>query len=512
MQSFAYNAAAQPARERKITSAKKKNQVQLITYVDRLGGGGLPELTEMLRGPLRGVFGAVHLLPFYHPIDGSDAGFDPIDHTIVDPRLGDWRDVAALARTTDVIADLIVNHMSDRSPQFLDFVRRGRASAYDGLFLTREAVFPGGASQENLAKIYRPRPGSPFREITLENGERRCLWTTFTPRQIDIDVMHPLGQAYLEQIISTLAANGVRTARFDAVGYAIKKAGTSCFMLPETLEFIDAFAARCRALGVEVLIEVHSHYRRQIEIAKRVDWVYDFALPPLVLHAFAFGTAAALKAWIEIRPSNAITVLDTHDGIGIIDISADAADPSARPGLLPPEDIHRLVEHIHEASGGASRQATGAAASNLDLYQVNCTFFDAIGRDQRRYLLARAIQFFLPGIPQVYYMGLLAGHNDMELLARTGVGRDINRHYYDRAEFDAALELAVVQDLLALISLRNEHPAFNGRFSLADTEPSTLALGWQKGDHQASLTVNFSTAAYELRYSAAAGEVRLQFR
>lgn len=485
--------------------------MQLITYVDRFGGGGLRDLTQLLSEKLQGLFGAVHLLPFFYPIDGSDAGFDPIDHTTVDSRLGDWRDLAALARTTGIMADVIVNHMSDRSPQFLDFMHLGKASAYDGLFLTREAVFPGGASDADIAKIYRPRPGRPFREITLENGEHRCLWTTFTPQQIDIDVRHPLGESYLEQILTTLASNGVGKVRLDAAGYAIKKPGTSCFMLPETLEFIGAFAARARQLGIEVLVEVHSYYRLQIGIAKWVDWVYDFALPPLVLHAFACGTAGPLKAWIKVRPNNAITVLDTHDGIGIIDIGADPSDRAARPGLIPAADIERLVEHIHEASGGESRKATGAAASNLDLYQVNCTYFDAMRRDERRYLLARAIQFFVPGNPQVYYVGLLAGCNDMDLLAQTGVGRDINRHHYSRSEIDAALERPVVKDLLALIRLRNNHPAFRGTFSVAESAADVLAMRWQDGGQFAALTVNLATAYYELRYSGPAGEETLRF-
>lgn len=488
-----------------------KNKVQLITYVDRFGGGGLAELGQLLAGPLRGAFGAVHLLPFFNPIDGADAGFDPIDHTQVDPRLGDWRGIAALAGQLDVMADVIVNHVSDRSPQFLDYQQHGDASPYKGMFLTCESVFPDGMRERDLAAIYRPRPGKPFTELTLHDGRKLALWTTFTPHQLDIDVHHAQGKAYLARILQTLGANGVSMVRLDAVGYAIKKPGTSCFMIPETFDFIAEFAARGRKLGIEVLVEVHSYYQRQIEIARLVDWVYDFALPPLVLHAFAFGTARYLKNWILIRPNNAVTVLDTHDGIGIVDIGADATDRAGRPGLVPPAEIDALVERMHAASGGQSRKATGAAASNLDLYQVNCTFFDAMGRDQRRYLLARAIQFFLPGIPQVYYAGLLAGGNDMELLARTGVGRDINRHYYSRAEIEAELKRAVVVDLLRLIKLRNTHPAFEGVFQLLDTDPALLAMRWEQGAHFAELTVNLATASYELVVSAESGTQRLLF-
>ena len=219
--------------------------------------------------------------------------------------------------------------------------------------------------------------------------------------------------------------------RLDAVGYAIKKAGTSCFMIPETFEFIAELSARAHRLGMEVLVEIHSHYLQQIEIAKQVDSVYDFALPPLVLHALYACDAAPLARWLAISPRNAVTVLDTHDGIGVIDVGADA---TGAPGLLEPMAIDHLVEQIHAKSRDQSRQATGAAASNLDLYQVNCTFYDALGRNDDDYLIARALQFFAPGIPQVYYVGLLAGTNDMELLARSEVGRDINRHYYTSAE------------------------------------------------------------------------------
>jgi sucrose phosphorylase len=481
-----------------------KNKVQLVTYVDRLGGGTLTDLHALLTGPLAGTFGGVHLLPFFHPIDGTDAGFDPIDHTQVDARLGTWSDIAALAHDVPVMADVIVNHMSSDSPQFQDFSRHGARSKFDGLFLTMEAVFPSGASERELLEIYRPRPGLPFTVTTLATGERKILWTTFTSKQVDIDVEHPQGRAYVEAILQTLAASGVTMVRLDAVGYAIKRAGTSCFMTAETFEFIDAFAGTARKLGLEVLVEIHAYYRRQIEIAARVDWVYDFALPPLVLHALYFKTAAPLAHWIAERPTNALTVLDTHDGIGIIDIGADATDREAHPGLVPPIELDRLVQTIHVNSGGASAEATGAAASNLDLYQVNCTFYDALGRDDGAYLIARAIQFFLPGVPQVYYVGLLAGMNDMELLAQSGVGRDINRHRYSAAELRQRLEAPVVQRLIQLIRLRNEHPAFDGRFAVEASGASTLTVGWTNGEHRARLHVDFALLVAEVALSGQA--------
>ena len=478
-----------------------KNQVQLITYIDRLSGGGIRDLHELLAGPLNQLFGAVHLLPFFDPIDGADAGFDPIDHTKVDARLGDWTDIKALSEHMDVMADVIVNHISSRSPQFRDYVARGTASPYSDLFLTMNKVFPEGATEADLTAIYRPRPGMPFTIVTLSSGERRVFWTTFTQQQIDIDVESKEGRSYLEGILRQFSSTGINMVRLDAIGYAIKKAGSSCFMIPETFEFIRTFAETARTLGLEVLVEIHSYYRKQIEIAKRVDWVYDFALPPLVLHALAFNTSAGLINWLRIRPLNSLTVLDTHDGIGIIDIGADPSDRVGSPGLVPPEELDRLVEIIHENSGGSSRLATGEAASNLDLYQVNCTFYDAVGRNDLDYLLARAIQFFVPGIPQIYYVGMLAGMNDLELLQRTQVGRDINRHFYRAGEIETALRRPVVADLIRLIRLRNSHPAFGGRFTAEPSGDSTLVLSWSRDNARAELKVCIESRQYSIRFT-----------
>jgi sucrose phosphorylase len=484
-----------------------KNQVQLIAYVDRFSGGGFRELQSLLSdGPLAGLFGGVHLLPFFLPIDGADAGFDPVDHTKVDPRLGSWDDVRALAERKDLMADLIVNHISTRSPQFIDFRKRGDASSYAFLFLTYARVFPEGASEAELLQIYRPRPGLPFTKMCLDDGTERLLWTTFTSEQVDIEVRSSQGRRYLDEILNQFQKAGIRSIRLDAAGYAIKKRGTSCFMIPETFDFIGELTRRAHDRGIEVLVEIHSHYLEQIQIARQVDWVYDFAMPPLVLHALYTSDTRRLKEWLKIRPSNAVTVLDTHDGIGVIDVGPDRKCPDGPLGLLAPEEIDNLVETIHQRSNGESRQATGAAASNLDLYQVNCTFYDALGRRDDDYLIARAIHFFTPGIPQVYYVGLLAGTNDLDLLRRTGVGRDINRHYYTRAELCERLDAPLVRSLLDLVRFRNSHPAFAGDFNVHNSDNSSLVMEWRKHRDWARLEVDLAARRALISHSDAAGD------
>ena len=474
--------------------------MQLITYADRLSGD-LRSLLSLLESELYGLFSGVHILPFFDPIDGADAGFDPIDHTCVDPRLGNWDDVRALASTYRVMADLIVNHVSADSAEFKDVRAHGRSSPHWDLFLKKQDVFSTAddltTKSQEVDAIYRPRPGLPFTSIQLDSGEPVEFWTTFSAKQLDINVEAEAGKAYLDGVLTTFANAGIREIRLDAAGYAIKRRGTSCFMLPETFEFIGALSERAAELGMEALVEVHSHYETQIAIASHVGRVYDFALPPLILHALFEGDAGPCKRWLEIAPRNCITVLDTHDGIGILDVAGDGE----RQGLLSDSDIDKLVETIHERTGGSSRRASGHAASNLDVYQVNSTYYDALGRSDTDYLIARAIQFFSPGMPQVYYVGLLAGMNDMDLVDRTGVGRDINRHYFSGDEIREALQRPVVARLVQLIRLRNELRAFSGEFSIGDCASHELVLRWDAGGSYAQLHVDLRDKRATIEYS-----------
>ncbi|WP_066588444.1 sucrose phosphorylase [Cellulomonas timonensis] len=479
--------------------------VQLIVYPNRFGAT-LAGLQRLLDGPiLRDVFTGVHLLPFYVPFDGADGGFDPIDHTQVDPRLGDWDDVRALADRYSLVADVIVNHMSSAAPQFLDVMERGDDAEHPGMFLMMGDVFTRGATEEDLLRIFRPRPGPPFTVVPW-GARRRLAWTTFTADQIDLDHSDPETQAYLERVLQALARAGVRMVRLDAAGYAVKTAGTTCFLTPATFEFIRRLTGRAHELGMEVLVEAHTHYAKQVALASTADWVYDFALPPLVLYSLYTGDGDPLRRWLGVRPSNSVTVLDTHDGIGVMDIGPSQLD-GHQPGLLAVEQIDRIVEGIHEHTDQESRASTGAGASNVDAYQVNTTYYEAVGRDDQRYLLARALQFFIPGLPQVYYVGLLAGHNDLALLAQTGVGRDINRRKFLTSDLEEHLARPVVAALFELIRFRNAHPAFDGEFSHAGA-PGVIQMTWAHGGHRATLTANLMAGRASVAWTDAQGRQR----
>lgn len=479
------------------------NKVHLIAYADRLGGT-IRSLGALLEERLAGLFAGVHVLPFFTPFDGADHGFDPIDHTAVDPRLGAWDDIDALARDLEITADLIVNHISTGSREFRDYLAGGERSAYASMFLFYGTVFPDGGSEPDLLRIYRPRPGLPFTAVTREDGVQRLAWTTFTSAQIDLDVGDPATERYLASILDTFAAHGVTVVRLDAIGYAVKTAGTSCFMTPQTREFIRHLSEGVHRRGMEVLVEIHAHFARQLDIASQADWVYDFALPPLVLHALFTGDTSPLARWLSVRPVNAVTVLDTHDGIGVIDVGPDDMEPHD-PGLLTVGQIREVVERIHENTGGVSRRATGRRAGNVDIYQVNSTYYDALGRDDDAYLAARLIQLFAPGIPQIYYVGLFAGSNDSELFGRTGIGRDVNRHGYTDDEIIRVLDRPVVRRLMALIRFRNTFPAFDGEWELLTPSDHRLGARWTARDAFAEMMVDAAAPSYEVTFGDRSG-------
>ncbi|PKA97553.1 sucrose phosphorylase [Flavobacteriaceae bacterium MAR_2009_75] len=482
-----------------------QNKVQLITYVDRFGCKNISELNDLFQTKFKGLFGGVHILPFFNPIDGEDAGFDPIDHTQIDPRIGDWDDLRQLSEKTDIMADLIVNHISAKSVQFQDYLEKGDDSEFGELILTDDKVFPNGASEEEISKIYRPRPGLPFTKFELNDGTEKNVWTTFTANQIDIDVASSKGEKYLDTILNTFKEAGVSMIRLDAAGYAVKRAGTSCFMIDETFEFISRITEKARKMGISVLVEIHSYYRTQIEIAKRVDYVYDFALPVLVLDTLFNQNSVNLKKWLAVAPRNVVTVLDTHDGIGIVDVASE----DDKPGLIEDDVLNNIVEQMHENSGGTSRRATGGSASNLDLYQVNCTYFEALGKNERLYLMARAIQFFVPGVPQVYYVGLFAGENDMKLLEKTNVGRDINRHYFTKDEIADDVKSSFFSSFREMMVLRNTHSAFNGVFEVVDTDASVLHLKWMNGKEWTELFIDLLSNQMRITFSGQGGSQQL---
>lgn len=476
-----------------------RNAVQLICYPNRIGAN-LRDLHAALSDHCSDAIGGIHLLPFFP--SNADAGFSPLTHTEVDPRFGDWADIEALAGDFDLCVDLILNHISDESEEFKDFLRHGHDSGHAPLFVDVDQL--PEITPDDLAKIHIRKEKEPFREVRFASGESTRVWCTFTEKQIDLNFRNPETFALIEHYIEFLTARGAKLLRLDAFGYTTKEIGTSCFLVePEVYRILEWVRQTAEKNGAECLPEVHDHWSYQYALARRGMRPYGFALPPLLLYSILDGSSVYLKQWLRMCPDDMVTVLDTHDGICIPDVE----------GVLPHDRIKILIENIDARSADPILRRSAANIHSVGaIYQLTCTFYDALMRNDDAYIAARAIQFFTPGIPQVYYVGLLAGCNNEELMEETGELRDINRHFYSRSEFDAAIEQPVVQRLLRLMRFRSNFPAFDGNFELRYSNNSSVAMAWEAEDSYCELFVDLSFNSTTIRFrDTASGELE-EFR
>ncbi|MEK4850752.1 sucrose phosphorylase [Paenibacillus sp. FSL H7-0756] len=473
-----------------------KNQVQLITYPDSLGGD-LKQLHQVLRGPFAGLFaGGIHILPPF-PSSG-DRGFAPLTYLEIEPEFGTWEDIRSIGEEFDVLVDLMVNHISRQSPYFQDFLKHGRASEYADLFITLDKIWENGEPvRADIKKMFLRRP-LPYSTFTTSGGEEEKVWTTFgktdPSEQIDLDVHSPLTRDLLRQFFLNFKEQNVKIVRLDAVGYVIKKLGTSCFYVePEIYEFLDWIKEMADSLDLELLPEVHAHHSIQTKLSEYGCWIYDFILPYRVLEALTGRSNTALYDYLRTRPHQQFTMLDCHDGVPV---KPDLDD------LIDTKEARELVDLCVERGANLSLilSEEHKAPDGFDVHQIRCTYYSVLNEDDDAYLAARAIQFFAPGIPQVYYVGLLAGRNDLEQVALTGEGREINRHNYTLEEIEAESQREVVQRLMKLIRFRNEYSAFNGTFRVLEAEADEIRLMWEQGTAYCRLHINLQNYKTVIEY------------
>lgn len=464
-----------------------KNEAMLITYADSMGQN-LKDLNEVLDKHLQGVVGGVHLLPFY-PSSG-DRGFAPMDYTKVDPAFGDWAEIEEMSQKFYMMYDFMINHISQQSPYFQDFLEKKDESQYKDLFIRYKDFWPNGEPTEvDVDLIYKRKPRAPYAEVTFKDGTKEKVWCTFDEQQIDLDVTTETTKKFVKDNLTFLADKGASIIRLDAFAYANKKIGTNCFFVePDIWEMLNLSKEVVEPYGVTVLPEIHEHYSIQLKIADKDYYVYDFALPMLVLHALYSGKVNRLAHWLEICPRKQFTTLDTHDGIGVVDVK----------DLMTDEEAEMTRESLYSQGANVKKKYSSAAYNNLDIYQINCTYYSALGNDDQAYLLARAIQCFAPGIPQIYYVGLFAGENDIELLESTKEGRNINRHYYTKDEIDAEVKRPVVQKLFELLKFRNSCPAFNGDIAIEQASENELKITWKHENSVAKLEANLLTKEFSI--------------
>lgn len=465
-----------------------QNKIMLITYADSMGKN-LKELHEVLNKYYKDAISGVHILPFFP--SSADRGFAPMCYDKVDETFGDFSDIEKIGREYYLMFDFMVNHISAQSEYFQDFLKNKENSLYKDMFIRYKEFWENGEpTQEQIDKIYKRKPRAPYIEAEFADGSKEKIWCTFCTEQIDLDVTKEKTREFIKNTLKEMCCHGASVIRLDAFAYALKKADTSCFFIePDIWELLYDIENIVKEEGAEILPEIHEHYTIPMKIADKGFWIYDFALPVLTLHALYNHTGKYLKNWMEMCPMKQFTTLDTHDGIGIVDVK----------DLLPDEEIEIVKEQLYKQGANVKKIYSSEAYNNLDIYQVNTTYYSALGNNDDAYLLARAIQFFAPGIPQVYYVGMLAGSNDIELMERTKNGRDINRHYYSKDEIEDEQDRTVVQKLKELMILRNTYPAFSldGTIEI-QTNGDRLIITRKYGSDSITLKSDLTTYRFEI--------------
>lgn len=468
-----------------------KNEVMLITYADSLGKN-LKELDSVLKKHLEGVIGGIHLLPFF-PSTG-DRGFAPSDYTTVDPNFGTWEDIERLGESYYLMFDFMINHISKESIFFQDFIQNHNNSKYKDMFIRINEFFPPNRpTKEDIDLIYKRKDKAPFQKITFADRTKEEVWNTFSEEQIDLDVTKEITKKFIKDTIQDMAAHGCSLIRLDAFAYAIKKLDTNDFFVePDIWDLLDEVRKEAEKYNIALLPEIHEHYSIQMKIAEHDYFVYDFAMPMIMLFSLYSGRTDRLAAWLRESPMKQFTTLDTHDGIGVV----DARD------LLSEDELDYTSEELYKVGANVKKIYSSANYNNLDIYQINSTYYSALGNEDSSYLLARAVQCFAPGIPQIYYVGLLAGENDIRLLEETKEGRNINRHYYDLEEIDQEVKRPIVRQLFNLLRFRNHSEAFDLDGTITVETPSENRIIIRRtdrtGENEARLEADFRIKEFKI--------------
>ena len=414
-----------------------EKDVVLITYADQFSAKGekaLPVFTRFYNEWLARTFSHVHLLPFYPW--SSDDGFSVIDYHSVAPETGSWQDVAALKQSASLMFDFVCNHMSAKSEWFANYL--AQKPGFDDFFIS---VDP----ETDLSAVTRPRALPLLTPFKLQDGSVRHLWTTFSDDQIDLNFASPQVLIAMVDVLLHYLAEGARYIRLDAVGFMWKIPGTSCIHLEQTHCLIQLFRAITDAVapGTVIITETNVPHKDNISYfgdgENEAQMVYQFSLPPLVLHAVHRQDVKALCQWAGslALPSTKTTwfnFLASHDGIGLNPLR----------GILPESEILSLVEKLQQE--GALVNWKNNPDGTRSPYEINVTYLDALSSqdspdDERiaRFILAHAVLLSFPGVPAVYIQSILGSRNDYEGVERLGYNRAINRKKYTAGQVDLEL-------------------------------------------------------------------------
>jgi sucrose phosphorylase len=326
--------------------------------------------------------------------------------------------------------------------------------------------------------------------------------------QMDLNAQSEEVWNFYDETLRKLSVHGGKLIRLDAFAYLHKEPGEiNFFNKPGTWEYLDRLKRIADRYDLILLPEIHAEYGKGLhgEVAARGYPIYDFFFPGLVIDALDRGTNKALLQWIrEIQEKQIATInmLGCHDGIPVLDLRGKEQEGVMRPGLLSDEEIDTVIDTIMDR-GGRVKNLYGPDGKKISYYQINATFFSALGEDERKLRLARAMQMFMPGIPQVWYLDLFAGKNDYASADKGGPAghKEINRTTLDNSDVDLGLSRIVVRDQLELMRLRNQSPAFSGKLEIHDSDEHRLHLTWKYLDCTATLDADLSNFGFRVKHT-----------
>ena len=454
-------------RPRSSASSWNQTDVFLICYPDQVQTSGLPPLQSLSafgRDHLVGLFGGIHLLPFFPA--SSDDGFSVTDYRQVDPAFGAWEDVAALGGDFRLMVDLVLNHASAQGAWFAAFCRG--EPPYDEFFRVPE---PEG----DWSRVVRPRASPLFTPFDSSDGPRK-VWTTFGPDQVDLDYRRPEVLLEMVDVMLEYVEHGAEVIRLDAIAYVGKRSGTTCLHQPETHAVVKLLrlAARAAAPWVRLITETnvpHADGLTYFGDGDEADLVYSFALPPLVVHALTTGDARPLTEWVgSLTPPPGegamFHFLASHDGIGL----------NGAAGWLSPAQTGTLVERARSC-GAVSSRSDGAGG--VRAYELNVNLLDMLAGEPpeaplpdaalARFLCAHAILLALAGVPAIYFHSLVGSRGDACAVPRTARARSINREKLERSELEQQLRQPgsrrrrILEGMARLLHARRAQPPFHPR-------------------------------------------------
>lgn len=421
----------------------------------------LHTLHRFIKSQCAGSINSLHILPFY-PYS-SDEGFAVMNYVQVNEALGSWDDIRSIAKDVKLMADLVINHCSSRSRWFENFLQGKEPGV---------SYFKTASLDDDLSKVVRPRTSPLLNTVQTAFGERH-VWCTFSPDQVDLDFANPLVLNEFIGIIRHYLDNGVKIFRLDAVAFLWKELNTSCINLAQTHEVIRLLRTLIEHVEPNAIIITETNIPNKENLsyfgnANEAHCIYNFSLPPLLLHTLLSGDSKALKHWMMSMPpaqngTAYFNFIASHDGIGLRPVE----------GLLSEDEIGNIVNTV--SCFGAKVSMRTANNGTRSPYELNIALFDALqgthkGVDQwglKRFICAHAIMFALEGIPGLYIHSLLGTTNDYERFENSQHNRCINRHRWQEAALldkladESSHHHHVFNNINTLLAIRKQQDAFH---------------------------------------------------